>query len=133
MKPGVHLQSAPLADQDRLASADKVARPKRRAGDDVADFIQAHRRIAQRCHVGNDRRRLLPAPALQIVVDSVFAVVEFTGQKVLESAGPYRAHEQVLADGRDDIVDLKAGFVAGEYQMVFQNLFEPVGPWFARR
>jgi hypothetical protein len=52
------------------------------------------------------------------IVDRVAAVVEFTSQEILKGAGPYRAREQVFADGCGDIIDLKAGFVAGGQQMM---------------
>src|SRR5882757_7653423 len=124
---------APLADQDRLAAADKVARPEGGAGDDIAYFMEAHRRVSQRGHVATNRRGLLPAAAPQIVVDCVFSVVEFTGQEIFEGASPYRAREQVFANGCDDIFALEAGFLAGWHQMFFEDLLKPVGPTVAHR
>ena len=83
------------------------------ADSDVADLVEAHRGSAQGFHVPPVGDGLLPAAALQIVVDCVFSVVEFTGQEIFEGTSPDRAHEQVFANGRDDIIDLKAGFLAG--------------------
>src|SRR6185369_1512514 len=90
-------------------------------------------RTSQSGHIGANRRGFLPSAALQIVVDDIAAVVELPRQQVLEGAGPDRAHEQILAEGRDDLVGLEAGLVAGRKHVVFEDRFKPVAPWLARR
>ncbi|WP_247507528.1 hypothetical protein [Bradyrhizobium sp. 1] len=121
-----------LADQDRFAVADQVARQKRSARDNVADLIEAHRRFSQRRHVVANRGGFFPAAALEIVIGRVLAV-EFTGQEVLESAGPHHVHEQIFADGRSDLLDLDAGFFAGGGKVIFKDPVETIGPSIARR
>jgi len=50
------------------------------------------------------RDPILPRQALpfEVVVDRVFAAVEFTGQEVFESAGPHAAYEQAFAYRRSE-------------------------------
>jgi len=54
-------------------------------------------------------------------------------ERLAETASPHRAHEQVLADDCDDVVDFKVGSVAGGQHMVFKHPLEPIGPAVAHR
>ncbi|WP_234713379.1 hypothetical protein [Rhodopseudomonas palustris] len=127
------LGRAPLADQNRLAAADQIARAERSVTDDVAHLVETHRRVAQRRDIGADRRRFLPAAALEIVVDNVAAVFEIPGEEILECARPYGAREQILADDRHRVVQIDTGFLAGGHGVAGENDFEPIAPRIAQR
>ena len=63
-----------LDHADRLAATQQVAGEEGLAGLDVAHLVEAHRRGSERRHVGAVDGVLLPAAALEIVVDDVAGV-----------------------------------------------------------
>ena len=76
-----------VPDLDRLAAADQITGHEVAARRGADDLVEAHDRAAQGFQVVPDRRRLLPAAALEVVVDDIPVVgLEVAGREVLEGA-----------------------------------------------
>jgi hypothetical protein len=83
------LRRAPLQHGDGLCLTQQVPQFHRMPGNDLAHFIERHDRVAQRPHVGLVRRLLVPAPALEIVLDKIeVAGSDFLRQQILEGTAP---------------------------------------------
>ena len=96
----------------RLSAADQVARQERLAEPDVADLVEAHRRVADRRHVGLVEGLLVPAAPGEVVVDDV-AVLGLAAEEVLEGAAPERA-EPVVPDRIGQLVEALDPHVASQ-------------------
>lgn len=85
------LRCAMFAHRDRRNIAQKIPQGHRLPGDDLANLIERHHRIAQCAHVSLVRRFLVPAPALEILIDEIEAFrLEFLCEQVFESTAPQK-------------------------------------------
>ena len=117
-----------LDHPNRLAATQKVAGEKGLAGLDIAGLVEAHRRRSERGHVGAVGNSLLPAAALEIVVDDVAGVVHLSGEEVLEGASPER-HRPVSTDSIAKLLEAcDAGRIAGAGDMLLQHVRKGVAP-----
>jgi hypothetical protein len=80
---------AVFADRDWRNIPQQITQGHRLTGDDLANLIERHHRIPQRAHIGLVRRLLVPASALEIVIDQIATVrFQFLCQQIFKGAAP---------------------------------------------
>ena len=115
-----------LVNRDGPGVAQKVSQHHRGAGLDIADFIEADRRIAQRGEVGPVQRRLLPAATLQVEIDDVLVAI-VTAEEVLEAASPKHARP-LLAEKIGKLIVIDLELLERGHQVFGDHILQPFAP-----
>ena len=122
-----HCGCLTLGDKHRATAADQIARHERVPRLDVAHFIEAHDRGADRLHVRLGWRSLLVAAALQVVVDHIAPASQVARQKILESATP-QGHGRRGSEDIAQLIGFELRIAACNKKVPLQNLLERFTP-----
>src|SRR3712207_6266908 len=98
------------------------------AGGSADHLIEAHHGAAQRLEVALGRDGLLPAPALEVVLDDIVVIgIEVAGQEILEDAAE-ELGEGLLAENLRKLVGSDVEGLAHGPEVVGDKGLEPVAP-----